>query len=212
MNSKCFFLIFVVFTLSLSVNAQVTIGSNKVPDTNALLDLKEDNGTTKGVLPPRVSLTSTGSISPLSNSVAEGMTVYNTATQNDVNPGYYYFYNGKWVRLESDPIKPKFFYMPSIMLPVDPGDPCSCYSNGIFTINLHTKYSEQFGTPKAKSQYASNSLPVYSATEVNYYITYYDTAVFSDVNVSATGVLTYKIVANPSISEKSFMNIVFEVR
>ena len=221
MKFKCLFLLLVTFTLTVGVSAQVTIGKQEAPDQNALLDLKENGSTTKGIMPPRVTLTSTNSISPLTNSpVSEGMTVYNTVTQNDVKPGYYYYYNGRWVRLESDPIKPKFFYMPSIVLPVDSSDPT--YFNGAdgaFYINLYSEYKKQFDSLTSPNIFpvystgAPTTLPIYTASELYYYVTYYDNAVFYDVSIDATGMLKYRLVANPpNITEKSFMNIVFVVK
>ncbi len=83
------------------VKAQVTIGSNATPDANALLDLKNQsdvNASTKGLLLPRVQLTSTSSYAPL-NAHVLGMVVYNTKTTGDVTPGYYYNSGSKWIRL-----------------------------------------------------------------------------------------------------------------
>lgn len=50
--------IFLVSLMSIvSVNAQVTIGSDETPVQGALLDLKESGNTTKGLGLPRVKLT-----------------------------------------------------------------------------------------------------------------------------------------------------------
>lgn len=89
-------------SISNTINAQVTIGSDIPPSADALLELKEtDAGTsTKGLLLPRVSLSSTTLPNPLSAHTA-GMTVYNTATTGDVSPGYYCNNGEKWVRLEA---------------------------------------------------------------------------------------------------------------
>jgi hypothetical protein len=79
----------------LTVRSQVKIGNNPgTINANAVLDVES---TTKGILLPRLGLTSTGSASPLSAHVA-GMLVYNTATANDVAPGLYYNDGGKWVQ------------------------------------------------------------------------------------------------------------------
>lgn len=95
-------LIHMMLILGLSqIDAQVTIGSGDSPDTNALLDLKESGTTsTKGLLMPRVALTSTTSYAPMAGHVM-GMTIYNTATVGDVTPGYYYNDGSKWIRLET---------------------------------------------------------------------------------------------------------------
>ncbi|MFC2487621.1 MAG: hypothetical protein ACFNP8_03450 [Alloprevotella sp.] len=46
---------------------------------------------------------------------------------------------------------------------------------------------------------------------MEYYVTYYDKAVFTNVGLTNQGVLTYKLVsAAPDVTEKTFMNVVFK--
>src|SRR5690554_2036802 len=80
--------------------AQVKIGENPTmisPD--AVLEIES---TDKGLLLPRLALTSTNSFAPLTAHV-EGMTVYNTVTagtdETEVTPGYYYNDGTQWVRI-----------------------------------------------------------------------------------------------------------------
>jgi len=61
--------------------------------------------TDKGLLIPRVALTSTSSASPIT-SPATSLLIYNTATAGDVTPGYYYWNGSKWMRLLSINDKP----------------------------------------------------------------------------------------------------------
>ncbi|QDH77673.1 hypothetical protein FKX85_00870 [Echinicola soli] len=88
-----FFFVAVTETL-----AQTGIGTQS-PDESAVLDV---SSTTKGVLIPRLALTSTTSPAPLSANVA-GMIVYNTATAGtapeNVTPGFYYNDGSAWVRV-----------------------------------------------------------------------------------------------------------------
>ncbi|WP_053077103.1 tail fiber domain-containing protein [Chryseobacterium sp. BLS98] len=63
------------------------------PNPNAVLDVVSAN---RGLLPPRIALTSTSSPSPLSAHVA-GMIVYNTALVADVQPALYYNDGTQWV-------------------------------------------------------------------------------------------------------------------
>ena len=103
------------FTMPLK--AQVTIGAQKEPDKNALLDLKQDNtdnSSTKGLLLPRVKLNSTGESTPMTAPVEKGMIVYNTESTGDVMPGVYYNDGTKWVGTQDK----KWFYMPAFNLPV----------------------------------------------------------------------------------------------
>ncbi|MFT4071237.1 MAG: hypothetical protein QM654_04870 [Dysgonamonadaceae bacterium] len=85
-----------------NIHAQVTIGSNYKPNSNALLDLREnaDSTSSKGLLLPRMALTSTISSAPMTV-YEKGMVVYNTATVNDVTPGFYYSNGTKWVKISS---------------------------------------------------------------------------------------------------------------
>jgi len=85
-------LLFVVTTVS----AQIGVGT-KTPHPDAMLEVKSTN---KGLLLPRLALSSTTSMAPLSAHI-EGMSVYNTATTGDVTPGFYYNDGGKWIRLSS---------------------------------------------------------------------------------------------------------------
>ena len=64
----------------------VGIGTAGIAHSDAILEVKAAN---KGLLMPRLALTSTTSASPLSAHVA-GMIVYNTATTGDVSPGVYH--------------------------------------------------------------------------------------------------------------------------
>src|ERR1051326_7264421 len=65
------------------------------PNASAGLDVSFSN---MGVLIPRVALTQTTSSSPVT-SPATSLVIYNTATINDVTPGFYYWDGTKWVRL-----------------------------------------------------------------------------------------------------------------
>jgi hypothetical protein len=71
---------------------QVGIGTT-APEESARLDI---TATDKGMLIPRVSLTSTTDISTVINP-AISLLVYNTATTGDVTPGFYYYDGSKWV-------------------------------------------------------------------------------------------------------------------
>jgi hypothetical protein len=78
--------------------AKAQVGINTVtPDNDAMLDITSSS---KGALLPRVALTSTSSFAPLSAHVA-GMLLYNTASINDVTPGYYYNDGSQWVRMSA---------------------------------------------------------------------------------------------------------------
>lgn len=69
------------------------------PDASAMLDISATN---KGLLIPRVALTATNSVTPVTGATTS-LLVYNTATAgtapNNVTPGYYYWNGSAWQRL-----------------------------------------------------------------------------------------------------------------
>ena len=202
---KLFFFILLVVASNASIYAQVTIGSNAEPDANAVLDLQS---ATKGLLLPRLALSRSDSPSPLSAHTA-GMTVYNTATSSEsvpfeyyVSPGLYFNDGSKWVRLPMG--YNNWFYMPSVAFDT------SVTATGQ-TKNLYNLYYGQFQNPLVKSAGAPVSVPyIPAATDLYYYITDYDTSVFTNVTINASGVMTYDVTA--TATDCSFINIVFVLK
>ncbi|WP_262249961.1 hypothetical protein [Parapedobacter soli] len=119
---------------------------------------------------------------------------------------------------------PKFFYMPSIIVPTSEEQLNAAGAGKVTgdafndatrqgTIQLHTRYAEQFGlTGVAETSPGAPALPVLPASELHYYVTWYDTNVFESVDVDASGVMTYKVIDGSDITVGSFMNIVFAVK
>ena len=79
------------------------------------------------------------------------------------------------------------------------------------TINLHTQYTAQFGSPMVASNLAPGTIPTYANTELYYYVTYYDNMVFENVSVDEFGVMTYDVKATPT-DYNSLINVVFVVK
>ena len=73
------------------------------PDASAGVEMQF---TDKGLLIPRVTLISTTSTSPITTPIATSLLVYNTATNGDVTPGFYYWNGSKWMRLLAIDDKP----------------------------------------------------------------------------------------------------------
>jgi hypothetical protein len=96
MNNK---LLIAVLFLSIGISfSQVGIGTT-TPHASAELDI---TSTSKGFLPPRVSLNGTSDITTISSPTA-GLMVYNTASAgsspSNVTPGFYYYDGSKWQRI-----------------------------------------------------------------------------------------------------------------
>ncbi len=90
-------LIILLFISATTMSQNVGINATgAAPNVSALLDI---SATDKGLLIPRVGLTITTSNAPIGATVANSLLVYNTATVNDVTPGYYYWDGTVWARL-----------------------------------------------------------------------------------------------------------------
>ncbi len=86
-----------LFSQSAGIN---TTGA--APNASALLDIDAAPNNNKGLLIPRIPLTATNNNAPIGAGIANSLLVFNTATINDVYPGYYYWDGAKWVRLADD--------------------------------------------------------------------------------------------------------------
>ena len=113
---------------------------------------------------------------------------------------------------------PLIFYMPSCIMPTDQ-TLAEYYDGTQFRVDLYELYKNQFSIPATvptgavtlvKSPLAGD-LPVEAKRDLGYFVTYYDSKVFKDVQVDDDGILTYKLVNNPAtVTEYTFMNIVFK--
>ncbi|MEC4116743.1 hypothetical protein VSP20_07145, partial [Myroides phaeus] len=87
------------FTLTTAGYSQVGIGT-ALPKTAAMLDV---DATNKGMLVPRVSLKSLTDDETIDGDMIESLLVFNTNDQaNDLQKGFYYWYEDKWYHLASD--------------------------------------------------------------------------------------------------------------
>ncbi len=87
---------FILFLISSALYSQVGIGTTN-PAPGAILDIDSENS---GVLIPRVELVETNNQAPIIAPTPEiGLLVFNTATVNDVTPGFYYWNGTQWVEL-----------------------------------------------------------------------------------------------------------------
>jgi len=210
MPFKAILLLVAIFGISLTMHAQVTIGSGEPPHEKALLDLKEhaDGTASKGLILPRVSLLSAIDYFGISDH-AEGTVVYNTNTsessvlvENRVSAGFYYNNGSRWEKLYLG--YTNWFYMPSVVFDTS--------STGLQpTKNLYQLYLDQFKTPKHKSPGAPSSIPYLPLpTDLYYYITEYDEDVFEIDSLTDQGVLTYRV--KQAASAYSLIDIVFVLK
>ena len=98
MKNKLIFSAFFAGFLSAYSQSQVGIGT-RTPNASSQLEIVAND---KGVLFPQVSLTSTTDNITITQGNVNSLFVYNTNTQNDITPGYYYWLNNKWLRFISN--------------------------------------------------------------------------------------------------------------
>lgn len=134
--------------------------------------------------------------------------------------------SGNLKKVSSVTAAPKFFYSPSVVLPTANANlPAGVsYDAGTqtFTADLYAIYSNQFGMTgdvagagrTAIKSNSATSLPVLPAVALEYFVTYFDNTVFDPTSISLddNGIMTYKILPAATVTEKTYMNIVFKVK
>ena len=150
----------------------------------------------------------------------------NSTTENIGSKKGFYYYDhdnndkNDWQRI----IRKAQFYMPSIVTPTTQGD---------HSINLYEEYLKQYAHENVSnvdkydksiitsssnrpiaSSVGASPLKIYKKDDLDYFVVYYDKNVFTDLNITPEGVLTYKVTAEgaKNISAQTFMNIVLQER
>lgn len=208
----------------------------------ATLDLQISSANTttnEGLLIPRISRARVAAMpSPATstlvyvNSVSDGSASGTTVNVDAV--GFYFFNGTAWTKMgagsaSASAYKPEF-YAPAIVLPTNPANVSTnatddiSYSSttGAYTVKLYGIFQKQFGmtgdvsgsTRTAVRSNTSSTLSTYTASELDYFVTYFDNTVFDPANITldTNGVLTYKVLSGSTVTEKTFMNIVFKVK
>lgn len=135
--------------------------------------------------------------------------------------GFYYYDGTDWQRI----IRKAQFYMPSIVVPTT--------VNTRHEVNLYQEYIKQYAHENVSnvdkddksiitsssnrpiaSSVGASPLKIYKKDDLDYFVVYYDKNVFTDLNITPEGVLTYKVTAEgaKNISAQTFMNIVLQER
>jgi len=144
----------------------------------------------------------------------------------------------EWRDPENIYTSPKFFYMPSVLLPTSATSQVIDFrvknpnyqgtgpdefltvqnytynsTSQVYTVDLYSIFKSQFQLPIASSN-ATSTLEnfVLTADKYDYFITYADTNVFETISVNADGKLTYKVKADVIVRNGSFMNAVIKVK
>ncbi|SDH61867.1 autotransporter outer membrane beta-barrel domain-containing protein [Myroides phaeus] len=111
---------------------------------------------------------------------------------------------------------PKVFYMPPVMFDTSKtgkGKTRNLYAEyeAMFTGNGAVVETPIVGNRPAMVKSDDNAtIPVFAANELDFFVPYYDPAVFANVKIDATGKLTYDIIKKAKYG--AFMTVVFVVK
>ena len=89
------FIILLFFIGNSILYSQVGIGT-ELPNASSILDIVSEN---KGILIPRIALTGSEDSSTINGGNVKSLLVFNTATVADIDQGFYYWNDTKWVKL-----------------------------------------------------------------------------------------------------------------
>ena len=177
------------------LHAQVGINTTS-PNPSAALDIVS---TTQGILIPRMTTVQKTAIS----NPASGLMVYDI-TLKCISQNAGTSAAPAWICLSSKDTQSSSFYVPSIAI-----DALTTATGQ--TLDLYAEYKKQFNTPTKVSTGAPASIPYFTAaTDLYYYITFYDNTVLKINSLNASGVLNYDILKEADYA--TFMNVVFVVK
>lgn len=161
-----------------------------------------------------------------------GLVVYNlesSMSSPDENkrflPGLYTWDGEKWEQIGNDKYQAKWFYPPAFNLPLK-----KIGANATF--DLYKVYENQFNKTNTvnsndgykgdkwvtNSGYLGENIPaptttqkLYSRTDLDYVVTWYDNKIITNVKINDQGIMTYDVLDNdPDVL--SFMNMIFVIK
>lgn len=97
-----------------------------------------------------------------------------------------------------------YFYLPPVPVYTNQNQVPADQTLG--TVNVYDMYKKQ-STPLTKNPGASTTLPIEPSSQLDYFVTWYDTTKFSNVAISNSGVLTYSVIGG-SGNLPSYMTII----
>lgn len=195
LNKNLILILLLFVSVYLPINAQIGI-YNELPHASSVLDIQSPNNN-QGLLIPRVTTMQKESIVK----PASGLLVYDTNKQClSLNVGTESVPN--WLSLGQNTMR--FFYMPSINI-------ATPNIGSVPDIDLYEAYKKEFMTPLMKNSAAPQSIPYYTkATDLYYYVTYYDKAVMNITNITDDGKMSYSILRKADYD--TYMNVVFVIK
>jgi hypothetical protein len=141
-----------------------------------------------------------------------GLTVYNLTNDSlkNLRQGVYVWNGAQWSMMGGE----RYFYMPSFNIEVK--------ENKKYKFNLHKEYIRQFkktddnlfvsNNKELKTISSLENGDLYASNELDYVITYYDTAVMKKPEITYDGELSFEVTNMNEISAKTFFTILLVVK
>jgi hypothetical protein len=141
-----------------------------------------------------------------------GLTVYNLTDDSlkNLRQGVYVWNGANWSMMGGK----RYFYMPSFNIEVKVDSTYEC--------DLYEEYKRQFKKADSNLFVSNNSGlktisslengDIYAKNELDYVVTYYDTAVMDQPTIANDGKMTFKVTHANSISAKTFFTILLLVK
>lgn len=215
MTMKRFFLLPLCLLCMSHIQAQIGINTDT---PKATLDIKvQTTGVTtaEGLIAPQLTRSQLVGKDARYGTDQKGAIIYvstidgttTTKTTKVTIAGYYYFDGSIWQPMD---YTPESLYLPSFNLPMTAVGTAKTYD--LYT-NVYKKQFTKTGNSTWVSSNASlTQIPeVYTASQLDFVVTYYDPSVIKVNSVSATGVLNYDVLSiDPN--DSSFMNIIMVIK
>ena len=130
---------------------------------------------------------------------------YGVGTQADTSADYILATNPDGDVVELNTAKnSRWFYAPAVTI-----DASDTITNT--TLDLYQEYEDQFLNPDIRSTGAPTSLPLYSSSDLWYYVSYHDDTVIDNISIDASGVMTYDIIDVP-FDNYTIVNVIFLIK
>lgn len=208
--------------LPMNVFSQIGISTESPKVTLDIEGRKTDASVADGLLIPRLTLGELVSKDNEYTPALAGTMVYITdvsatqsaKTSNVKRLGFYTFNGSVWLGMQPNSGL-KFMYMPPVLLPLDNQDPSYNAVTGTFSVDLYQLYADQFSLSHSVSSAKNPSgsrLGVIDKSALDYFVTYYDPTIFTNLSIDNNGILTYKLPAIVSLTNNAFVNVVFQIK
>lgn len=213
-------IIFILLNLNIFniIYAQVGINTD---DANITLEVKKTtiDNFSEGIIIPQLSREELTSKDNMYNTTHKSTLIYVNAINGTTSDktslvtkiGYYIFNGYRWKFAEE---KLKYFILPAFKLEIDPNSNITTgltfdIYNEVYKKQLVKQGSGDFITNNTSLESTLNK--IYQPNDFDYVITYFDTKILENINISPNGIMTYDIKSF-EVNINSFINLLLVIK